>query len=958
MKKLLLVIFILISSIIGQTDNIGSEAFNETADRLFHAGNEKDFSDGTYLFKSSTDRSTVDTSGMFITDTTVGAAVNSRLLQGGQIITSTAADINLLSTLASDGYSVVIDSSGWMVGAPRTIYGWSNGLTFSATDHNTIAWTSGYLIFANLDSFAISAGNTGDITAATWVYLDPNVSTTVLQTTTSAGLSVGLGRVIVCVCEDVDSPKKAVFQVMGGEGGGLLIVADNIAANAITANELAANSVTTSEIVFGNMGDSLFWSINSDATGLYINADKLIIGAGTTFNAGYDISDNKMVIYAVPPPATRPSGDALQTGDQWIADSTGGNIPKIWTGSAWETAFTYINGGYIETGTVDADRIDVSGLITAGSLIVSADNISDLTNDSNYKTVFTSEPTAPYYVGDLWTDGSDLYYCDTEQLTGAYDSNDWSLATNYDPDTNTGALVVRSDSRPDSTNYSPGDVWIDTNDGDKPYTLKDDTPDTWIKSYTIIDGGDITTGTVDADRIDVAGVITAGSLIVGGDNLSDLTNDELYVTTFIQAGIPTSNNIGDIWIDSNDNNSTYRAAIVGANEIKAGEWITIQDGDIADAQSAADDAQSDADDAQTTADLKTQVIRADEPPAVASYSPGDIWIDTNDGDRPHTLEDDTPDIWVASLTIIDGGNISTGTVDADYLDVTGIFAENIEITGSIYTDQKTSFDDADDGFWLGMDGATAKFDIGNSTKNLKWDGSNLYVNDVVIDDATQTDGTITAATIQTATGNVDKIVLDASGMRVYDWSGGAATSIQIYDESTLALAFGPSTIGATSGWGIGTLNSKNLNFGSNGLLTLYGASGISVNSATTFASTLDAPTLNTGQGDNELYDMNQNVETGNSPTFVDLELTGAGLTIEESAAAPAHSSGHGKIWVDDATSAPLMYTTYNDQDLYVVTAVERTSVPGSVWPGRIHIDTDDNHVYIYADGGWVLLASW
>ena len=792
MKKLLLVIFILISSIIGQTDNIGSEAFNETADRLFHAGNEKDFSDGTYLFKSSTDRSTVDTSGMFITDTTVGAAVNSRLLQGGQIITSTAADINLLSTLASDGYSVVIDSSGWMVGAPRTIYGWSNGLTFSATDHNTIAWTSGYLIFANLDSFAISAGNTGDITAATWVYLDPNVSTTVLQTTTSAGLSVGLGRVIVCVCEDVDSPKKAVFQVMGGEGGGLLIVADNIAANAITANELAANSVTTSEIVFGNMGDSLFWSINSDATGLYINADKLIIGAGTTFNAGYDISDNKMVIYAVPPPATRPSGDALQTGDQWIADSTGGNIPKIWTGSAWETAFTYINGGYIETGTVDADRIDVSGLITAGSLIVSADNISDLTNDSNYKTVFTSEPTAPYYVGDLWTDGSDLYYCDTEQLTGAYDSNDWSLATNYDPDTNTGALVVRSDSRPDSTNYSPGDVWIDTNDGDKPYTLKDDTPDTWIKSYTIIDGGDIT----------------------------------------------------------------------------------------------------------------------------------------------------------------------TGTVDADYLDVTGIFAENIEITGSIYTDQKTSFDDADDGFWLGMDGATAKFDIGNSTKNLKWDGSNLYVNDVVIDDATQTDGTITAATIQTATGNVDKIVLDASGMRVYDWLGGAATSIQIYDESTLALAFGPSTIGATSGWGIGTLNSKNLNFGSNGLLTLYGASGISVNSATTFASTLDAPTLNTGQGDNELYDMNQNVETGNSPTFVDLELTGAGLTIEESAAAPAHSSGHGKIWVDDATSAPLMYTTDNDQDLYVVTAVERTSVPGSVWPGRIHIDTDDNHVYIYADGGWVLLASW
>jgi len=31
--------------------------------------------------------------------------------------------------------------------------------------------------------------------------------------------------------------------------------------------------------------------------------------------------------------------------------------------------------------------------------------------------------------------------------------------------------------------------------------------------------------------------------------------------------------------------------------------------------------------------------------------------------------------------------------------------------------------------------------------------------------------------------------------------------------------------------------------------------------------TLDAPTLNTGQGDNELYDMNQNVKTTSSPTF-------------------------------------------------------------------------------------------
>ena len=122
--------------------------------------------------------------------------------------------------------------------------------------------------------------------------------------------------------------------------------------------------------------------------------------------------------------------------------------------------------------------------------------------------------------------------------------------------------------------------------------------------------------------------------------------------------------------------------------------------------------------------------------------------------------------------------------------------------------------------------------------------------------------------------------------------------------------------------------------------------------------TLDAPTLNTGEGDNELFDMNQNVETGNSPTFVNLELTGTGLTIEESASPPAHSAGHGKYWVHNGTSAPPRYTTDDDQDLYVVTSIERTSAPSTPWPGRIYINTSTNRAYIYADSGWREIAAW
>jgi len=48
-----------------------------------------------------------------------------------------------------------------------------------------------------------------------------------------------------------------------------------------------------------------------------------------------------------------------------------------------------------------------------------------------------------------------------------------------------------------------------------------------------------------------------------------------YVQIFVQAGIPTSLHINDIWYDSDDGNKPYRAAIVGADQITAGEWELI-----------------------------------------------------------------------------------------------------------------------------------------------------------------------------------------------------------------------------------------------------------------------------------------------------------------------------------------------------------------------------------------------
>lgn len=81
------------------------------------------------------------------------------------------------------------------------------------------------------------------------------------------------------------------------------------------------------------------------------------------------------------------------------------------------------------------------------------------------------------------------------------------------------------------------------------------------------------------------------------------------VTTFAQASVPTSITVGDIWIDTDDSNTMYRAAAIGANEIKAGEWEIMEISGSGGVVTFAQDS------------------------IPTSTSIGDIWADTNDGNK-------------------------------------------------------------------------------------------------------------------------------------------------------------------------------------------------------------------------------------------------------------------------------------------------------------------------------------
>lgn len=52
----------------------------------------------------------------------------------------------------------------------------------------------------------------------------------------------------------------------------------------------------------------------------------------------------------------------------------------------------------------------------------------------NKRRVFTTTPTTPYDVGDLWLNNQDLYVCSTARESGSYVSTDFEIATKYTDD--------------------------------------------------------------------------------------------------------------------------------------------------------------------------------------------------------------------------------------------------------------------------------------------------------------------------------------------------------------------------------------------------------------------------------------------------------------------------------------------------------------------------------------------
>lgn len=146
----------------------------------------------------------------------------------------------------------LLDNSVASASANLSLRGWTFTSLFSSTDYDTVAWTTGTFTASDGTAYSISSGNTGNISALTYIYLDITVSTTILQTTTTAVTAVGNGKVLIAIAKNnSDTTSDATLQVFGGSGGQTLLV-DNIAANSVSTNEFVSNTAQIANLVVTN----------------------------------------------------------------------------------------------------------------------------------------------------------------------------------------------------------------------------------------------------------------------------------------------------------------------------------------------------------------------------------------------------------------------------------------------------------------------------------------------------------------------------------------------------------------------------------------------------------------------------------------------------------------------------------------------------------------------------------
>lgn len=217
-----------------------------------------------------------------------GDTFANRAIAPGRITESGAATFSSMTITGGSITGTPIASIPNSTATDISLLTHSYSMAFSVTDADTIAWGAGTIALSNGRTFAIDAGNTGNMVALTYIYLDTAVSTTVLQTTTTYSTAMGANKLLVGMAQN--NTVTASFIPYGGgqpliDGaniGALSIVAGNIAASTITAGKLSVAQLSAITADLGTITAGSISVVNAGNTVGFTPAGVNAIFSGPT----------------------------------------------------------------------------------------------------------------------------------------------------------------------------------------------------------------------------------------------------------------------------------------------------------------------------------------------------------------------------------------------------------------------------------------------------------------------------------------------------------------------------------------------------------------------------------------------------------------------------------------------------------------------------------------------------
>jgi len=246
--------------------------------------------DGDAEFNSGTFRGSLIANSIDIPDTTTtesfhvesdGDTFWGATTFAGAVASVSKAGAAIFTSVTLSG-SVAISGIANSTATDISLLTLTHNLVFSVTDADTIAWASGTINLANGRTFSIDSGNTGNMAALTYIYLDPDTSATVLQTTTTYSTAIGADKALIGTAQN----QTITASFIPFNGGKALVDAEQIGALSIVAGNIAASTITSGKLTVSQLS-AISADMGSITAGTIVLASDGFIRSGQTdFDTG------------------------------------------------------------------------------------------------------------------------------------------------------------------------------------------------------------------------------------------------------------------------------------------------------------------------------------------------------------------------------------------------------------------------------------------------------------------------------------------------------------------------------------------------------------------------------------------------------------------------------------------------------------------------------------------------